>query len=52
MMIGILKKHSRAVIVAYPAILHRIHHPSVLHRIWPSSRYFVAYLTSVMLLHA
>jgi hypothetical protein len=44
-MIGILKKQSRAVFIAYHAILRRIHrrHPS---------RYFAAYLSSITLRHA
>jgi hypothetical protein len=52
MMIGILKKQSRAVFVAYHAIFRCICHLSILRRIRRPSCYFMAYLLSVMLLHA
>jgi hypothetical protein len=52
MMIGILKKESRAIFMAYHAILRHMRRPSVLRRIRRLSRYFVAYLLSVMLMHA
>jgi hypothetical protein len=52
MMVGILKKQSCAVFVAYHAILRRIHRLLVLRRMRCVSCYFAAYLLSVMLLRA
>jgi hypothetical protein len=51
-MIGIFKKQSCAVFVAWHAILRRICRPSVLRRIRRPSRYFAAYSPSITLLHA